>query len=112
MKKTIIIGLVVLVIAAAAFMYQDLNKPEVFVPVHDFAKDDEKLYQLMRKDLQDYLVKIGQEYGASMDDIARDYYKSGAYTINGRISKAAAFAAAAVMVYPPKKRWYNQLITN
>jgi hypothetical protein len=112
MKKTIIVGLIVLVIGAAAYMYQDLQKSKNFTPVHDFARDDEALYQRMRKEMQQYLGQTGEVYGGWLDDEARTNFESGSYQVAGRSSKAAAYAAAAGLHYPPKKRWFNQLISN
>jgi hypothetical protein len=112
MKKTIFISLVVLVVAAAAFMYRDIQKGKTFTPVRDFAKDDEDLYQVMRNDLQSYLVKNNQTYGGWMDDAARANYDTGSYTIDGNPSRAAAYAAAVAIYYPQKKSRYSQLVTN
>lgn len=111
MKATIYTALVLLVAAAIAYMVYTAGQKADFKPTGDFAKDDEAVYQLMRKDLMSYLSSKKEVYGGWLDDEVLQAYESGA-NVEGRPSKAAAFYERAILHYPVKQRWYGQLLNN
>lgn len=111
MKATIYIALGLAVAGSVAWMYYQGSQTAPVVPVLNFAADDERIYQTLRADLQQYEFGRSGLYPAGLDDLAREKYNAGA-NINGMASKTAAFVEAASIHYPAKRRYYTTLLNN
>lgn len=110
-KLIVFSGVALAAAAAIGYMIYEGSKKPVIAATQDFNKDDQLLYDFLRKDLQGHLSRNNVVYGAWFDDIVAAEYNNGA-NVNGRKSKAAALLAAInnTEFYPDKRRYYAFMV--
>lgn len=113
MKPTIYIIIILGVAGAIAYMVYDERKRKAFVPTGNFAADDQRLYNMMRADLQSYEAEHSNGDTLTwFDDMVAEIYPTS--LIAGQPSKALAYLNTLKKTngQHPKLWWFGQLIDN
>jgi len=112
MKATIYTLIIVSALAIIAYWVYTSEHPIKFTPTGDFDTDDQKLYSLIRADLQAWTLKQNGDKLAWFDDEVKDAYSTN--LVDGHVSKTGAYVGTLLRLYPnhPKKDYYSALLAN
>lgn len=111
MKVILFTALTLATAGAIYYMYYDATHPIKFTPTGDFSKDDETLYNLIRSD---YKAFRAPDLLTEFDTMARQNFESGNSTVDGHVSKTAAYLDVIKTQdsNSPKNKYYNSLLSN